>query len=892
MSVVTQKQAAVPMSFLHEHQLQPHAGSTSKQLPPSPPETVDGNDVESITSKSTQDDFPLPPPANTSPQVLDLDKSTPDAHVPRDPRLIRLTGVHPFNVEAPLTDLFNEGFLTSPELFYVRNHGAVPEVQDAECLDWEFSVEGMVENPLKITLRQLLEEYENVTYPITLVCAGNRRKEQNVVRKSKGFSWGPAGVSTALFTGVVMKDIIERAKPLRKAKYVCMEGADKLPNGYYGTSVKLNWVMDPNRGIMLAHKMNGEMLSPDHGKPLRAVIPGQIGGRSVKWLKKLIVTAEPSDNWYHIYDNRVLPTIVDPDEAAKNTKWWMDERYAIYDLSPNSAIAFPQHGEELGLSSSQTSYNVRGYAYSGGGRRVTRCELSLDQGKSWRLANIDYPEDKYRAFDDRQLYGARLDMDWRETSFCWCFWNIEISTEELKQADDIVVRVMDEAMCVQPKDMYWSVLGMMNNPWFRIVIQKENDTLRFEHPTQPALMPGGWMERVKKAGGNLSNGHWGEKVGNEEPEHAEIEQVKEIKMTKDVVDRVIDIDELREHDKADDPWFVLNGEVYDGTAFLEGHPGGAQSIVSAAATDATDEFMAIHSETAKKMMPDYHIGTLDTASQKALAQGQATTESIEPRPIFLHPREWRQARLQSKKKVSSDTHIFRFKLDHDDQTLGLPTGQHLMLRLRDPVTREAIIRSYTPISQTNQKGYCDILIKVYADTPSRAGGKMTKALDAIPLGHGLDVKGPIGKFEYLGRGLCSINGKQTKQVKRFYMICGGSGITPIYQVLRAVIQDKQDMTHCTVLYGNRTVDDILCIEDLDAFAKGNENRCRILHTLTQGNEEWEGRRGRIGEAMLKEECVRREGESMVLVCGPEALEKATCEVLGKLGWGEDEILVF
>jgi nitrate reductase (NAD(P)H) len=86
----------------------------------------------------------------------------------------------------------------------------------------------LVANPLKITLRDLLEEYENVTYPITLVCAGNRRKEQNVVRKSKGFSWGPAGVSTALFTGVVMKDIIECAKPLRKAKYVCMEGADKL----------------------------------------------------------------------------------------------------------------------------------------------------------------------------------------------------------------------------------------------------------------------------------------------------------------------------------------------------------------------------------------------------------------------------------------------------------------------------------------------------------------------------------------------------------------------------------------------------------------------------------------------------------------------------------------
>jgi len=67
--------------------------------------------------------------------------------------------------------------------------------------------------------------------------------------------------------------------------------------------------MDPNRGIMLAHRMNGEPLRADHGFPLRAVIPGQIGGRSVKWIKKLVVTAEPSDNWYHIYDNRVLPYV-------------------------------------------------------------------------------------------------------------------------------------------------------------------------------------------------------------------------------------------------------------------------------------------------------------------------------------------------------------------------------------------------------------------------------------------------------------------------------------------------------------------------------------------------------------------------------------------------------
>src|SRR4051812_10527734 len=131
----------------------------------------------------------------------------------------------------------------------------------------------LVQNPLTLTVRDLIQDFDNVTYPITLVCAGNRRKEQNVVRKTKGFSWGAAGLSTALFTGVMMRDVIRRAQPLGAAKYICMEGADRLPNGCYGTSIKLNWVMDPNRGIMLAHGMNGEPLRPDHGKPLRAVIP-------------------------------------------------------------------------------------------------------------------------------------------------------------------------------------------------------------------------------------------------------------------------------------------------------------------------------------------------------------------------------------------------------------------------------------------------------------------------------------------------------------------------------------------------------------------------------------------------------------------------------------------
>lgn len=580
------------------------AGLGSVKLPPSPPQSTDAGSETSVQSTSssrrsskspTQSRYALPPPSQPPTEVLKEDIKTPDRHVPRDPRLIRLTGIHPFNVEAPLSALYDEGFLTSPELFYVRNHGAVPEVDDATIPDWEFSIEGLVKKPITMTLKQLIDQYEQITVPITLVCAGNRRKEQNQVRKSKGFSWGAAGVSNALWTGVPIGELIKRAVPMRGAKYVCMEGADKLPNGYYGTSVKLNWAMDPNRGIMLAHRMNGEMLRPDHGKPLRVVVPGQIGGRSVKWLKKLIVTAAPSDNWYHIYDNRVLPTMVSPEQSANEPKWWTDERYAIYDLSTNSAMAYPAHDEKLSLASSPETYKVRGYAYGGGGRRVTRVEVTLDKGKSWALANIRYFEDDYRdnADEDEQLFGGRLDMSWRETSFTWCFWDIDLKVEDLKISGDIMVRAMDESMNVQPRDMYWSVLGMMNNPWYRVTITREGESLLFEHPTQPALMPGGWMEKVKKRGGNLANGFWGEKMGGEGEEEVVVVKKAEIKLTKDGIDRKITIAELREHDKDENPWFVVNGEVFDGTGFLEGHPGGATSLTGAAGQDASDEFMAI-----------------------------------------------------------------------------------------------------------------------------------------------------------------------------------------------------------------------------------------------------------------------------------------------------------
>ena len=106
-------------------------------------------------------------------------RNTPDNWVPRDTRLIRLTGKHPFNTEAPLRDLVDAGFLTPSNLFYVRNHGAVPQCNQERADNWTLRIHGLVEQEHTFTIQDLISRFQVVTLPITLVCAGNRRREQN-----------------------------------------------------------------------------------------------------------------------------------------------------------------------------------------------------------------------------------------------------------------------------------------------------------------------------------------------------------------------------------------------------------------------------------------------------------------------------------------------------------------------------------------------------------------------------------------------------------------------------------------------------------------------------------------------------------------------------------------
>lgn len=290
------------------------------------------------------------------------------------------------------------------------------------------------------------------------------------------------------------------------------------------------------------------------------------------------------------------------------------------------------------------------------------------------------------------------------------------------------------------------------------------------------------------------------------------------------------------------------------------------------------------------MMRNYHLGRLDDNGRQALlTQGGGDGPSPD-RAKFLQPRYWVKARLNKIRSISEDTKVFTFNFDHENQVSGLSVGQHLMMRAKDLAKQKDVLRAYTPISDTTDRSFLDVLVKLYRPDGDVPGGQMSMVLDKLSVGDEVDFKGPIGKFQYLGAGRAMVKDEERK-VKSFVMICGGSGITPVYQVFRAVMQDPADETSCTVLDSNRGEGDILLRRELEALERGRGARCRILHTLTKGSEGWTGLRGRISEHLLQEYATPAEG-SMVLICGPPGMESYVKAALAKMGWRDENVLTF
>lgn len=919
------------------------------------------------------DDKLLPAiPSSETVQPLATDSNTPDNWIARDERMIRLTGKHPCNTEAPLADLFSKGFLTPQNLFYVRSHGDTPRVTQEQAEQWKLKVHGLVHREIDFSIQELKEKFPTYTLPITLVCAGNRRKEQNMVAKGLGFNWGAAGVSTGLFTGVYLADILEYCKPKSpllssfpaydvvvpgRARHVVFEGADVLPKGKYGTSQRLNWALDRSKGMMIAWGLNGEDLSPDHGYPLRLVVPGQIGGRMVKWLERIEVSDRESQHHLHFHDNKVLPTEVTADQARSEMHWWYDPKYIINDLNVNAAICSPDHNQVIdfvGSSSSQPQMlPIQGYAYTGGGRRIARVEISLDDGNTWKCASFHCPEDLYRMYpiQDHPYFGT-LDLSSSEMSFAWCFWRLDIDVQAdliAKEVKVISVRAMDEGLATMPRDMYWNATSMMNSWWFRVAVHREGpdgSKIRFEHPTLAGNAPGGWMQRMNEAGANPRYPDFGgassstsqSSLPAAETQSAEKEAKEDdraVMLDPAKADVVVSATDLAAHSDGEgpEPWFVVHGHVYDGAGFLKDHPGGDQSIRLVAGEDATEDFMAIHSMDAKKMLRDYHVGRLQEVDSSAAA----TTPHSEPDVIdtskpFLDPKKWRATRLVSKQIISPDARIFRFALAGSDQELGLPVGQHVFVRVRrkDPKTGEieTVQRAYTPYSGNTQRGFLDILIKVYFPSlPAQAGGeggnvsfeggKMTMLLENIDLASqadanlSIELKGPLGSFTYLGdRQIKWRPTNAIRRVRKLAMIAGGSGITPIWSTLKAIADEvlaggpaASDPIQMWIVYGNRTEQDILIREELERLRTALQGNLYVWHVLSScaSDSTWAMGRGHVNLDCLRQHLPppppvpsspEELEDTLALVCGPPPMEKAVSAGLKQLGWDLDRSVVF
>ncbi|KAI8671960.1 hypothetical protein NCS56_00658200 [Fusarium sp. Ph1] len=353
--------------------------------------------------------------------------------------------------------------------------------------------------------------------------------------------------------------------------------------------------------------------------------------------------------------------------------------------------------------------------------------------------------------------------------------------------------------------------------------------------------------------------------------------------------KIVTLDELALHNSLESGvWVAISGQVYDISAFISEHPGGEDILFEVAGTDVTEDFFDLHSDEAQELLPAYHIGSLGLAPRlgKDLVTGQKQRRS------FLQLDVWQQVMVLEKRRLSDDTILLTLKWDHCEE-FGLPTGKHVLLRARDPVSKNNIVRAYTPIAARDGVGEVDLLIKIYPKTGTRLGGKMTTTLDSMSIGASLELKGPVGNFEYMGQGKCRVSGK-TRQVNRFILISAGSGLTPMLQVLRAVAKDTKDSTECLLLYGNRHENDILCRDELESMGALDARRIRVTHTLSSPSASWSGQRGRISQELLEAEVEQPEPgvADLVLLCGPPAMETAIKHVLQAGGWADEQIVCF
>lgn len=320
--------------------------------------------------------------------------------------------------------------LTPPGLHYVLVHYDVPDVDAAT---WTLEVGGEVARPLSLDL-DALRAYPTVTLPVTLECAGNGRA--HLMPRPVSQPWLEGAVGTAEWTGVRLSDVLADAGLSDRAVDVVLTGADHgIERGVeqdYARGLTLEQACRPD--VLLAYEMNGRPLPPQHGFPLRAVVPGWYGMTSVKWLTSLRVIDTAYDGFQNAVAYRVKQAVDDLGEPVTT-------------IAPRALMVppgFPDFGSRRRVVETG-GVQLQGRAWSGRGP-VTAVEVSADGGATWQAASLEPPLGTYA---------------WARWTFAW----------EAEPGDhELCVRARDDTGGVQPLLPPWNAQGMANNAVQRVLV--------------------------------------------------------------------------------------------------------------------------------------------------------------------------------------------------------------------------------------------------------------------------------------------------------------------------------------------------------------------------------------------------------------------------------------
>jgi len=326
--------------------------------------------------------------------------------------------------EMPLDGFYS--WITPTELFFVRNNLLTPDV----ALDrWRLRITGEVLRPIELTFRELQQlRVERVTN--TLECAGNGRAFFHP--RIAGVPWQRGAVGNAVFSGPALRILLERSGLKPTARHVAFKGLDVVPQGAqeFIRSIPIGKALEPT--TLVATRMNGTALTPEHGFPARALVPGWIGSCSIKWLCEIRVLKDEFDGFYMSSAYR-LPSGSSSSEPSRT-----QQSAAITSLVVKSVVAHPQDGATILVPRSGV-VSVRGAAWAGD-RAIQKVEVSTDAGRSWHNASLSR---------DLSKYAWRLwSYDWRPT----------------QQGDYVLQsRATDEYGHVQPLEPRWNQAGYLWN---------------------------------------------------------------------------------------------------------------------------------------------------------------------------------------------------------------------------------------------------------------------------------------------------------------------------------------------------------------------------------------------------------------------------------------------